>query len=91
MKTLVEDIAKALVDFPADVRVNVVEGAQVTIFELRTHPSDIGKVVGRDGRIAKAIRILLTGVGVKLHKRFALEILEDQPHPATNTDRAHAG
>jgi uncharacterized protein len=91
MKSLVEDIAKALVDYPEEVRVNVVEGAQVTIFELRTHPSDIGKVVGREGRTAKAIRLLLTGVGVKLHKRFALEILEDQPNSAQKSDRAHAG
>ena len=77
MKELVEDIAKALVDHPDQVLVNAVEGEQVTVLELRVHPEDLGKVIGRQGRTAKAVRTLLGAAGVKLHKRFTLEILED--------------
>lgn len=77
MKELVEAIAKALVDHPEDVKVNTVEGSQVTVLELRVHPEDLGKVIGRQGRTAKAIRTLLGASGMKLHKRFTLEILED--------------
>lgn len=77
MKDLVEEIAKALVDKPDGVRVNAVEGSQVTVLELRVAPEDLGKVIGRQGRTAKAIRTLLGAAGMKLHKRFTLEILED--------------
>jgi len=77
MKELVEDIARALVDYPDHVRVNAVEGSQATVLELRTHPDDLGKVIGRDGRTAKAIRILLGAGGMKLHRRFTLEIIEE--------------
>ena len=76
MKELVEAIAKALVDNPDQVQVRAVEGEQVTVFELRVAPSDLGKVIGRQGRTAKAIRTILAGVGMKLRKRFTLEILE---------------
>ena len=76
MKELVEAIAKALVDHPESVHVSVVEGEQITIFELRTHPDDLGKVIGRYGRTVDAIRTILNAVGVKLKKRFTLEILE---------------
>jgi uncharacterized protein len=79
MKELVEGIAKALVDYPDDVDVKVVEGTQVTVLELRTHPGDLGKVIGREGRTAKAIRTLLGASGMKLHKRFTLEIVEEKP------------
>ena len=78
MKELVESIAKALVDRPEFVRVTSVEGSQVTVLELRTHPTDLGKVIGRDGRTAKAIRTLLGASGMKLHKRFTLEIIEEE-------------
>jgi predicted RNA-binding protein YlqC (UPF0109 family) len=76
MKDLVESIAKALVDRPEDVQVNAVEGEQVTVLELRVHPEDLGKVIGRQGRTAKSIRTLLGAAGMKLKKRFTLEILE---------------
>ena len=76
MKELVEAIARALVDNPDEVQVRAVEGEQVTVFELRVHASDLGKVIGRQGRTAKAIRTILAGVGMKLRKRFTLEILE---------------
>ena len=76
MKELVEQIAKALVDHPEQVQVNAVEGEQVTVLELRVHPEDLGKVIGRQGRTAKSIRTLLSAAGMKLKKRFTLEILE---------------
>ncbi|HXX16781.1 MAG TPA: KH domain-containing protein [Candidatus Eremiobacteraceae bacterium] len=77
MKELVENIAKALVDRPEDVQVRELQGTQVTVLELRTHPQDLGKVIGREGRTAKAIRTLLGAGGMKLHKRFTLEIIEE--------------
>jgi len=77
MKDLVEAIAKALVDHPEEVQVKSEEGSQVTVLELRVHPEDLGKVIGRQGRTAKAMRTLLGAGGMKLHKRFTLEILED--------------
>ena len=76
MKELVEKIAKALVDNPEQVQVRAIEGEQVTVFELRVHASDFGKVIGRKGRIAQAIRTILSAVGMKLGKRFKLEILD---------------
>lgn len=77
MKELVEAIARSLVDHPDDVQVKSVEGSQVTVLELRVHPDDLGKVIGRQGRTAKAIRTLLGASGMKVRKRFTLEILED--------------
>jgi uncharacterized protein len=76
MKDLVSDIAKALVDHPDQVQVNSIEGEQVTVLELRVAPDDLGKVIGRQGRTAKSIRTLLGAAGMKLKKRFTLEILE---------------
>jgi predicted RNA-binding protein YlqC (UPF0109 family) len=76
MRDLVEAIAKALVDYPDQVVVKAVEGEQVTVLELRVHPDDLGKVIGRQGRTAKSIRTLLGAAGMKLKKRFTLEILE---------------
>ena len=77
MKELVEVIARALVDRPDEVQVRAVEGSQVTVLELRVHPEDLGKVIGRQGRTAKAVRTLLMAAGVKVRKRFTLEIVED--------------
>jgi predicted RNA-binding protein YlqC (UPF0109 family) len=77
MKELVETIARALVDHPEEVQVKSGEGAQVTVLELRVHPEDLGKVIGRQGRTAKAIRTLLGAAGMKHRKRYTLEILED--------------
>ncbi len=76
MRELVEAIAKALVDYPDDVQVRSVEGEQVTVLELKVHPNDLGKVIGRQGRTAKSIRTILGAAGMKLKKRFTLEILE---------------
>jgi uncharacterized protein len=76
MKELVEAIAKALVDHPEQVQVHAVDGEQVTVLELKVAPDDLGKVIGRQGRTAKSIRTLLGAAGMKLRKRFTLEILE---------------
>jgi predicted RNA-binding protein YlqC (UPF0109 family) len=76
MKQLIEDIAKALVDIPEEVVVRVVEGEQVTVLELRVAQSDLGKVIGKQGRTARSIRTILGAAGMKLNRRFTLEILE---------------
>jgi len=76
MKDLVEAIAKALVDHPEQVQVRAVEGEQVTVLELRVHPEDLGKVIGRQGRTAKSMRTILGAAGTKIRERLTLEILE---------------
>ena len=76
MKDLLVEIAKALVDNPEDVSVNEVEGEQTTVLELRVRNEDLGTVIGRQGRTARAIRTLLAAAGMKIQKRFVLEILE---------------
>ena len=76
MKQLVEDIAKALVDSPDDVLVREIKGEQVTVLELRVAPDDLGRVIGKQGRTARSIRTLLGAAGMKLNRRFTLEILE---------------
>jgi len=76
MRELVEAIAKALVDHPENVQVKSVDGEQVTVLELRVHPDDLGKVIGRQGRTAKSMRTILGAAGMKLRKRLTLEILE---------------
>jgi uncharacterized protein len=75
-KDLVEYIAKSLVDDPSGVAVNVVEGEKSTILELKVSESDIGKVIGKQGRIARAIRTLLSASAAKSGKRVVLEILD---------------
>lgn len=76
MEELVLNIAKALVDNPDEVQVNAVEGEQTTVVELRVDPEDLGKVIGKQGRTARAIRTLLGAAGTKDNKRVLLEILE---------------
>jgi predicted RNA-binding protein YlqC (UPF0109 family) len=76
MKELLELIAKALVDKPEEVHVTEVAGEQTTVLELRVAPDDLGKVIGRQGRTARAIRTILGASGMKLRKHFVLEILE---------------
>ena len=76
MKDLVEMIAKALVDNPDQVSVTEIDGERTTVLELRVAPQDLGKVIGRQGRTARCIRTLLSAAGMKLEKRFVLEILE---------------
>lgn len=76
MKELVELIAKSLVDEPEQVQVAEIEGEKVTVIELRVAPGDLGKVIGKQGRTARAIRILLNATATKLRKRAVLGILE---------------
>ncbi len=76
VKELVELIAKALVDQPDRVLVSQLEGEQTTILELKVAPEDLGKVIGKQGRTARAIRIILGAAGMKLKRRFNLEIIE---------------
>jgi predicted RNA-binding protein YlqC (UPF0109 family) len=76
MKELVELIGKSLVDHPEKVRVVEIEGSQATVLELRVADGDLGKVIGKQGRTARAIRTILGASGTKLKKRYVLEILE---------------
>lgn len=75
-KELVEHIARALVDEPDGVNVNMIEGEKSTILELRVSDNDIGKVIGKHGRIAKAVRTILSASATKTGKRVVLEILD---------------
>jgi predicted RNA-binding protein YlqC (UPF0109 family) len=76
MKELVEYIAKALVDFPEQVDVKQVEGERSIILELRVAPEDMGKVIGKQGRIAKAIRTVVNAAAIKENKRVMVEIIQ---------------
>jgi predicted RNA-binding protein YlqC (UPF0109 family) len=76
LKTLIEMIAKALVDTPEAVSVQETDGEKTTILELRVAPSDLGKVIGKQGRTARSMRTILSAAGTKLGKRCVLEILE---------------
>lgn len=76
MKELVEYIARALVDNPDQVSVNEVSGEQTSVLELKVANEDLGKVIGKQGRTAKAIRTILQAASTKTGKRAVLEILE---------------
>ncbi|MCX5718882.1 MAG: KH domain-containing protein [Nitrospirae bacterium] len=76
MKDLVERMAKSLVDMPEEVIVNEVVGEKTTVFELRVAQSDLGKVIGKQGKTARAMRTILSASGTKMGKRCVLEILE---------------
>ena len=73
---MVEVIAKALVDLPNEVSVAEVEGENTTVIELRVAKTDIGKIIGKQGNTAKAIRTILMGAATKLRRRTVLEIVE---------------
>lgn len=75
MRTLIEYIARSLVENPDQVRINQVEGEQSVIFELQVAPEDMGKVIGKQGRIANAMRVLLKAAAAKEGKRAVLEII----------------
>lgn len=76
MKSLIEQMAKALVDKPEDVVVTEVVGEKTTVYELRVDTSDLGKVIGKQGKTARSMRTILSAAGTKLGKRCVLEILE---------------
>jgi uncharacterized protein len=75
-RALIEQIAKALVDEPDQVSVTAVEDGRETVLELKVAENDVGKVIGKHGRTARAMRSLVNAAGMKLNKQFALEILE---------------
>jgi predicted RNA-binding protein YlqC (UPF0109 family) len=76
MKQLIEYIAQALVDHPEQVEVKEIAGEKTLIYELRVGQGDLGKVIGKEGRTAKAIRAIITAAAMKVGKRAQLEILE---------------
>lgn len=76
MKDLLVMIAKALVDKPEDVSVNEIDGEKTTVYELRVATTDLGKVIGKQGKTARAMRTILSAAGTKIGKRSVLEILE---------------
>lgn len=76
LSKMIEVIAKALVDQPDKVSVSEVEGENTTVIELRVDKTDIGKIIGKEGKNAKAIRTILMGAATKLKRRTVLEIIE---------------
>jgi predicted RNA-binding protein YlqC (UPF0109 family) len=76
MKDLINYIAQALVDHPEQVSVNEVEGSQTSVLELKVAKEDIGKVIGKQGRTARAMRTILSAASAKIKKRTVLEIVE---------------
>ena len=77
MKKLMLEIVQALVDQPEDVSVELIEDRDATVIRLRVAHQDIGKVIGKQGRTARSLRTILGAASMKLHHRFALDILED--------------
>ena len=78
MKELVELIAKSLVDNPDKVQVSQLDGEQSSIIELKVAPEDLGRVIGKQGRNVQAIRVILGAAGMKLKKRYNLELIEKE-------------
>jgi predicted RNA-binding protein YlqC (UPF0109 family) len=76
MKELIKYIAQALVDLPDEVEVNEISGEQTSVLELKVAKEDLGKVIGKQGRTARAMRTILSAASTKLNKRSVLEILE---------------
>ncbi|MEC0110353.1 KH domain-containing protein [Paenibacillus taichungensis] len=75
MEELVSIIVKALVDHPEDVAVRTVEKDRLVVYELTVHPDDVGKVIGKQGRIAKSLRTVVTSAAVKMDKRVTVDII----------------
>ena len=76
LKELVAFVARALVDNPDDVRVNELQGERTTILELRVHADDLGKVIGKQGRTARALRTVVSAAATKAGMRAMVEIME---------------
>ena len=76
MKELIEYIVKTLVDHPEDLRNTEIEGERTIVFELRCHPEDVGKVIGKSGKTVGAIRTLLSTVAARQNRRAMLEVVE---------------
>ena len=76
MKDLIDRIARALVDYPEQVEVTVIEGSQATVLELKVAKVDLGKIIGKQGRTARSLRTIIGAAAAKEHKRVVLEIVE---------------
>ena len=76
MKELIEYVVKTLVDHPEDIRIAEVIGERTIVFELRCHPDDVGKVIGKSGKTVGAIRTLLSTVAARQNRRAMLEVVE---------------
>jgi hypothetical protein len=76
MRALIEHIVRALVDHPDDIRITEVDGEKTVVFELRCHPEDIGKVIGKSGKTVGAIRTLLNTAATKEGRRAMLEVVD---------------
>lgn len=77
LKDLILFVSKSLVDLPEEVQVNEVVGEQTTVVELKVDKTDLGKVIGKQGRTARALRTILNAASTKMRKRSVLEIIED--------------
>ena len=76
MKDLIEYVVKTLVDHPDDLRIAEIEGERTVVYELRCHPEDVGKVIGKSGKTVGAIRTLLSTVAARQNRRAMLEVVE---------------
>lgn len=76
LRDMIDFVSRKLVDMPDEVEVNEVEGEQTTVIELKVDKSDLGKVIGKQGRTARALRTILNAASTKLKKRSVLEIIE---------------
>ncbi len=76
LRDLIEFVSKSLVDMPEEVSVTEIQGEQTTVVELKVDKSDLGKVIGKQGRTARALRTILNAASTKLNKRTILEIIE---------------
>lgn len=76
MKDLIEHIVRALVDHPGDVRITEVDGEKTVIFELRCHPEDVGKIIGKSGKTVAAIRTLASTAAARQGRRAMLEVVD---------------
>lgn len=76
MKELLEQIVKALVDHPSDLRIAELGGEKTVVFEIRCHPDDIGKIIGKGGKTVGALRVLLATAAMRSGKRALLEVVE---------------
>ena len=76
MKELIEYVVKTLVDHPEDIRITEIEGERTSVFELRCHPDDVGKVIGKSGKTVGAIRTLLGTIAARQNRRAMLEVVE---------------
>ena len=87
---LIAEIARSLVDAPVDVEINSISRDAATVLQLRVAPSDVGKVIGKQGRTARSLRTILSAVSMKLHHRYTLEILEESHDGALHDTQVSA-